>query len=84
MTIKVAVVGAGLIGRAWAITFARGGATVSLYDPPEGAAAAALGFVDGVLSGITAFGTDAGSQKTSHIGHIGSVYVRMPARGSGG
>ncbi|MGH6937841.1 3-hydroxyacyl-CoA dehydrogenase [Hypericibacter sp.] len=53
---KVAVVGAGLIGRAWAITFARGGAHVALYDPQAGAAAAALGFVDGVLDDLAANG----------------------------
>lgn len=32
MTIQVAVVGAGLIGRAWAIVFARAGLQVRLYD----------------------------------------------------
>jgi 3-hydroxyacyl-CoA dehydrogenase len=49
---KVAIIGAGLIGRAWAITFARGGAEVALYDSQEGAAAAALGFVDNVLGDL--------------------------------
>ena len=29
----VAVIGAGLIGRAWAITFARAGCHVRLWDP---------------------------------------------------
>ena len=29
---KIAIIGAGLIGRAWAITFARGGRLVALYD----------------------------------------------------
>ncbi|HWA80980.1 MAG TPA: 3-hydroxyacyl-CoA dehydrogenase NAD-binding domain-containing protein, partial [Acetobacteraceae bacterium] len=29
---KIAIIGAGLIGRAWAITFARGGRRVALYD----------------------------------------------------
>ncbi|HUC18653.1 MAG TPA: 3-hydroxyacyl-CoA dehydrogenase [Acetobacteraceae bacterium] len=29
---KIAIIGAGLIGRAWAITFARGGCLVALYD----------------------------------------------------
>src|SRR5260370_41333302 len=33
MTDKIAIVGAGLIGRAWAIVFARAGREVSLYDP---------------------------------------------------
>ncbi|MGQ0663910.1 MAG: 3-hydroxyacyl-CoA dehydrogenase [Pseudomonadota bacterium] len=39
---KVAVVGAGLIGRAWAIVFARGGCRVALYDV-DGAAARRAG-----------------------------------------
>jgi len=33
MTDKIAIVGAGLIGRAWAIVFARAGRQVALYDP---------------------------------------------------
>ncbi|MBA2780081.1 3-hydroxyacyl-CoA dehydrogenase [Billgrantia kenyensis] len=32
MTARIGIVGAGLIGRAWAIVFARAGMTVSLYD----------------------------------------------------
>ena len=35
---KIAIVGSGLIGRAWAIAFARGGWRVALYDPEAGAA----------------------------------------------
>ncbi len=41
------------------------------------------GRIDGVLSGINAFGADTGSQKTKHIGHLGAMYVRQAARGSG-
>jgi L-gulonate 3-dehydrogenase len=36
MNMKVAVVGAGLIGRAWAVVFARGGAEVTLFDSVAG------------------------------------------------
>ena len=36
---KVALIGAGLVGRGWAIAFARGGCQVALYDALEGAAA---------------------------------------------
>ena len=39
---KVALAGGGLIGRAWAIAFARGGCRVALYDPQPGVARAAL------------------------------------------
>ncbi|MGF1624403.1 MAG: 3-hydroxyacyl-CoA dehydrogenase [Alphaproteobacteria bacterium] len=35
---KVALVGAGLVGRGWAIAFARGGCAVTLYDSQPGAA----------------------------------------------
>lgn len=37
---KIAVVGAGLIGRAWAIVFARAGCSVALYDAAPAALAA--------------------------------------------
>jgi L-gulonate 3-dehydrogenase len=43
MTETVAIVGSGLIGRAWAMIFARAGWTVRLYDPAAGVAAAAVG-----------------------------------------
>src|SRR5690606_24960877 len=39
---KTAVVGAGLIGQAWAIVFARGGCTVHLWDADQQAQARAL------------------------------------------
>jgi len=54
MSDKVAVVGTGLIGRAWAIAFARAGCSVALYDTAPGAAAAALAFIDGVLGDLAA------------------------------
>ncbi len=42
---KIAIIGAGLIGRAWSIVFARAGFTVSLHDSSQHAASAALGFI---------------------------------------
>ncbi|ONF47517.1 3-hydroxyacyl-CoA dehydrogenase [Methylobacterium radiotolerans] len=42
MTESVAIVGAGLIGRAWAMIFARAGWDVRLFDPAEGVAEAAI------------------------------------------
>jgi L-gulonate 3-dehydrogenase len=42
MTDKIAIVGAGLIGRAWAIVFARAGRQVALYDSDPLALPAAL------------------------------------------
>ena len=49
---KIALVGAGLIGRAWAVAFARGGRRVALWDPQPGAAMAALDLVPGMLDDL--------------------------------
>jgi L-gulonate 3-dehydrogenase len=46
---KVAIVGSGLIGQAWAMIFARAGWSVALTDPAPGAVAAAL---DACRSGL--------------------------------
>ncbi|MBC9176851.1 3-hydroxyacyl-CoA dehydrogenase [Pseudoroseomonas ludipueritiae] len=43
MTETVAIIGTGLIGRAWAMIFARAGWQVRLWDPVEGVAAGAVG-----------------------------------------
>ncbi|SHO65744.1 3-hydroxyacyl-CoA dehydrogenase [Pseudoxanthobacter soli DSM 19599] len=49
---RVAIVGAGLVGRAWAITFARAGCAVRLWDPGKGAAEGALAFVGSVAEDL--------------------------------
>ncbi|MFO1056230.1 MAG: 3-hydroxyacyl-CoA dehydrogenase [Dongiaceae bacterium] len=54
MSDRIAIVGSGFIGRAWAISFARGGHEVALWDPVPGAAEAAIGFIDGVLADLQA------------------------------
>ncbi len=46
---KVAIVGAGFIGRAWAITFARAGHNVALWDNDPAAPQKALDFIRDVL-----------------------------------
>jgi len=53
---NIAIIGAGLIGRAWAIVFARGGHRVALWDSQPGQAAAALEFAATVLPGLAAQG----------------------------
>jgi 3-hydroxyacyl-CoA dehydrogenase len=53
---KVAVVGVGLIGRAWAISFARGGCGVALYDPVPGVVARALEAIRPALDDLAAAG----------------------------
>ncbi len=42
---RVAIIGSGLIGRAWAMVFARAGWEAAMYDAVEGAADNALGLV---------------------------------------
>lgn len=46
---KFAIVGAGFIGRAWAISFARAGHEVALWDQDATAPAKALAYIDGLL-----------------------------------
>mgnify|MGYP001128353508 CR=1 FL=1 len=47
-----AVIGSGFIGRAWAISFARSGSTVRLWDQADGAATKALDYIAGVLEDL--------------------------------
>jgi 3-hydroxyacyl-CoA dehydrogenase len=56
VTARVAVVGAGLIGRAWSLAFARAGLTVALWDPAEGAAEATRAALPGVLDDLARAG----------------------------
>ncbi len=51
---KTAIIGAGLVGRAWAISFARAGHDVSLWDADPAALPAALAYVDTVLPDLAA------------------------------
>jgi L-gulonate 3-dehydrogenase len=56
MTDKIAVIGAGLIGRAWAMVFARAGRGVALYDVDRTALPAALATIRGNLTDLAANG----------------------------
>jgi L-gulonate 3-dehydrogenase len=53
---RVAVVGSGLVGRAWAMVFARAGMQVALWDPASGVAEAAIDTVHGSLADLAASG----------------------------
>jgi L-gulonate 3-dehydrogenase len=53
---KVAIIGAGLIGRAWAIVFARAGHAVKIYDAAPGAAQKALVLIEEGLQELHEFG----------------------------
>jgi L-gulonate 3-dehydrogenase len=56
MSERVAIVGSGLIGRAWAIVFAGGGCDVALYDAVAGAAGEARTLVAEGLDELAAYG----------------------------
>ena len=51
---KVAIVGTGFIGRAWAISFARAGHDVALWDAAGGAPADALAYIESLLPDLAA------------------------------
>ena len=53
---RVAIVGSGLIGRSWAIVFARGGFDVALYDSNAGVAETASGAVADGLKDLVRHG----------------------------
>jgi 3-hydroxyacyl-CoA dehydrogenase len=53
---KIAVVGAGLIGRAWSIVFARAGHAVAVYDADGDALRKSLALLEGALADLKAAG----------------------------
>lgn len=53
---KVAIIGTGLIGRAWAMVFARAGHPVKLYDAAPGATEKAIGLIREGLEELHQFG----------------------------
>jgi 3-hydroxyacyl-CoA dehydrogenase len=46
---KIAIIGSGFVGRAWAISFARAGHDIALWDADAAAAGKALTYIEGVL-----------------------------------
>jgi len=56
---RVAVIGAGMIGKAWALVFAQAGLQVALWDPDPAAPGAALDFVARQLTELQGFGLQA-------------------------
>lgn len=71
MAQKMALVGAGLVGRAWAISFARGGCDVALYDPAAGAAARTRDAVAPLLGELTKADLLNGQQPDAVMARIG-------------
>jgi len=56
MTDKIAIVGTGLIGRGWAIVFARAGFKTVMWDPIPGAVEASLGEIEPRLVELERYG----------------------------
>ena len=54
LDLPVAIVGTGLIGRAWALAFARAGCEVRLWDPTEGAVEACLAAAGRLIDDLAA------------------------------
>ena len=53
---KIAIVGSGFIGRAWAISFARAGHAIALWDEQPGAVQKALAYIDMLLPDLAGNG----------------------------
>jgi L-gulonate 3-dehydrogenase len=70
---KIAVIGGGLIGRAWSIVFARAGFSVSLFDSSQEAGSKALGFIEARLPELHEAGFLA---PTLEAALDGAVYVQ--------
>src|SRR6201996_3655800 len=51
---KIAIIGSGLVGRSWAISFARAGHDAFLWDAEPGAAQAAIGYIGKILPDLQA------------------------------
>jgi len=51
---KIAIIGSGLVGRSWAISFARAGHDAFLWDGEPGAAGAAIGYIGKILPDLQA------------------------------
>jgi 3-hydroxyacyl-CoA dehydrogenase len=70
---RIAIVGSGLIGRSWAIVFARAGHEVALYDSVADHVDTALTIIEGSLRDL---------ESLSLIGSASQVRARMRAAGS--
>ncbi|TCT07791.1 3-hydroxyacyl-CoA dehydrogenase [Aquabacter spiritensis] len=70
---KIAIIGSGFIGRAWAITFARAGFAVALADPVDGAPAAALRYIADVLPDLAANDLLGGATPEAVLGRLSAA-----------
>jgi L-gulonate 3-dehydrogenase len=71
MTDKIAIVGTGIVGQSWAISFARGGFSVSLFDRAPQAAATALKDIAGALDDLSGHDLLCGQPAADILARIG-------------
>jgi 3-hydroxyacyl-CoA dehydrogenase len=67
---KIAIIGSGFIGRAWAISFARAGYAVALWDEKAGAVDQALRYIDMLLPDLAGNGLLRGARATEVRGRV--------------
>lgn len=79
---KVAIIGTGLIGRAWAMVFARAGHTVKLYDSTPGATDKAIGLIREGLEELQQFGLIKESPETVMKRVSGAATLAEAVRGA--
>ncbi len=80
MQLTVAIVGTGLVGRAWAIAFARSGAAVRLFDATPGAAAAARERIGPLLEDMVEAGLlEAAGPVLARLTPVGSLKETLQA-----
>lgn len=70
---RVAIVGSGFIGRGWAISFARAGNEVVMWDRDPAATEGARGYIDGVLGDLAANGLLRGQQPDEVLARIATT-----------
>ncbi len=67
---KIAIVGSGLVGRSWAISFARAGHDAFMWDQQDGAAQAAIGYIEKILPDLEANDLLRGSTPAQVLGRL--------------
>lgn len=73
LNMHTAIIGSGFIGRAWAISFARAGAQVRLWDHAVGAAEKAVSYISAVLEDLAHYDLLNGQTPAQVIARIESV-----------
>jgi 3-hydroxyacyl-CoA dehydrogenase len=71
MTDKIAIIGSGIVGQSWAISFARGGFAVSLFDRAPEAAQTAIREIAPALDDLARYDLLQGQSAGTVLGRIG-------------